>query len=461
MKGHVKTALFIAAGLLLMFISLGGFAQAQDSQDSELESLKGALKQMQNTINQLNTRIEELERTKAAAPPPPTAPAAIVVAPTVPPEEAKNRPRLDIYGFSQLDTIYDANTVDPSWAATLRPSKIPVICPGDPGCGKDGNTTVSVRQSKFGVKGFIPTELGEMKTVFEFDLFGVGSNAGQTTFRIRHVYGELGQVLAGQTNSLFMDGDVFPNVVDYWGPVGMIFVRNPQLRWTPYLEDGMKIAVALEAPSAAIDSGKVNTEIDPTLNVQPWTKYPDLTAQFRLDRPWGHAQLAGILRWIGYQAQPTATIPGLSGDKAGWGFNLTSGINTWGKDQLLMQVAYGDGIASYVNDGGVDLAPNGSLHAEAVPLLGWLAYYDHYWSEKFSSSIGYSETHQYNSDGQLATAFKSGQYFSTNLLFYPVKTVMFGVEYMWGHREDNDGLGGNDNRIQFSAKYSWDFKLHL
>ncbi len=40
---------------------------------------------------------------------------------------------------------------------------------------------------------------------------------GQTTIRLRHAYGELGQFLAGQTNSLFMDIDVFPNTIDYWG----------------------------------------------------------------------------------------------------------------------------------------------------------------------------------------------------------------------------------------------------
>ena len=37
----------------------------------------------------------------------------------------------------------------------------------------------------------------------------------------------------GQTNSVFMDVDIFPNVIDYWGPTGMVFLRKPQFRWTP------------------------------------------------------------------------------------------------------------------------------------------------------------------------------------------------------------------------------------
>jgi len=30
-----------------------------------------------------------------------------------------------------------------------------------------------------------------------------------------------------------MDDDMWPNIVDYWGPSGMVFLRNPQIRWTP------------------------------------------------------------------------------------------------------------------------------------------------------------------------------------------------------------------------------------
>ena len=43
-----------------------------------------------------------------------------------------------------------------------------------------------VRQSRLGVKSFMPTDLGEIKTIFEFELFGTGVDAGQTTFRLRH-----------------------------------------------------------------------------------------------------------------------------------------------------------------------------------------------------------------------------------------------------------------------------------
>ena len=124
-------------------------------------------------------------------------------------------PRLDIYGFAMLDMGYQTNRTTPNWFDVVRPTKLPAF---ENQFGEDGHFFAGVRQSRLGVKGFIPTEAGEIKTIFEFELFGTGVDAGQTTFRLRHAWGELGQVGAGQTWSPFMDIDVFPNSIEYWGP---------------------------------------------------------------------------------------------------------------------------------------------------------------------------------------------------------------------------------------------------
>jgi hypothetical protein len=122
---------------------------------------------------------------------------------------------------------------------------------------------------------------------------------------------------------------------------------------------------------------------------------------------------------------------------------------------VVAQLVVGKGIASYMNDGGVDLAPDSNLRAEAVQTVGWFAYYDRHWNDRWSSSIGYSEHRQDNTGGQLANAFKKGSYASVNLLYYPVKNVTAGAELLWGERENNDGESGDDTRMQFSAKYTF------
>ena len=363
----------------------------------------------------------------------------------------ENKTRFDFYGFVQLDTIYDFDRMDPDWKDSLRPSKIPIDCPGDAGCGTDGETILSVRQTRAGVDIFVPTDLGELKAKLEFELYGVGSDAGKTTPRLRHAYGEIGPFLAGQTWSTFMDIDTFPNTIEYWGPPGMIFWRNLQVRWTPYRNDNSHFSVALESPSSAVDDGKLSG-ISPALNVTGKTDYPDLTAHWRNDADWGHVQVAGILRSVGYEN--TASPDGEpSGNETGYGLNLTGSLRVGEKNTIKAAVAWGKAIASYFNDGGIDLAPSATIGPETLPILGWHAFYDHSWNKKWSSSLGWAMAKQDNSEGQTDSAFKSNQYGLINLLHYPTNNIMVGGELQYGEYEQKGGNTADDTRLQISLKY--------
>lgn len=369
--------------------------------------------------------------------------------------------KFEIYGFAQADYVQDFKRVASAWDDTLRPSRIPTT--GD--AGSNGQSIISVRQSRFGVQAQQPVGGNDLYVKFEFDLFGVGVDEGQTTFRLRHAYGSWGPLLIGQTNSVFMDGDIFPNTIDYWGPAGMVFLRNPQVRYT-YKTGPHQFAAALEKPGNDIDAGNIRT-FDPDLAgaIQNDEKLPDLTAHYRYTGGWGHVQLAGILRRVGFETIDTIGHEP-KGHKTGWGLNLTSNIKVFSKDVIHLGVVYGEGIASYMNDGGMDLGPRGQLvvlpdgtltglRADVVPLLGLTAYYDHYWSDTLSSSIGWSQTKVDNLSFQSPDAFQTGQYASVNLLWAPHKRIMMGAEYLWGQREDNGGAKGEDSRIQVSFKYAF------
>jgi hypothetical protein len=373
----------------------------------------------------------------------------------------------EIYGFAQADYIQDiGGRLDPAWDDAFRPSKICL----DGACGDDGQASISVKQSRFGVKGTMPTGKGSapLSFKFEFDLFGTGVDAGQTTFRLRHAYGEWGPILAGQTNSLFMDGDVFPNTIDYWGPSGMVFYRNVQIRWTPFKSDTGHFAIAIERPGNDIDAGNIRLiEGLEDVDVRNDEELPDLTAQYRYGGGWGHLQFGGILRKVGYELRVNPTDAWTQGSETGWGINVGSVFNVTEKNAIRLQVVYGEGIASYMNDGGMDLAPSANfsqpmatnLAAEVVPLTGVLAYYDHYWNAKWSSSIGYSFTEVDNTNFQDPGAFHKIEYASGNLLYYPGENLMIGGELMWGKRENNNGASDDDVRFQFTVKYNFGAKF--
>jgi hypothetical protein len=371
---------------------------------------------------------------------------------------AQDPPAFEVYGFAQADYVQDFFRVNPAWEDTLRPSRIPTT-KGQ--FGDDGQAIVSIRQSRFGVRGNTAVGGDTLRTQFEFDLFGVGVDEGQTTMRVRHVYGAWKSWLGGQTNSLFMDIDIFPNTIDYWGPAGMVFLRTPQIRWTPVSGD-KTLAIAIEKPGNDIDAGQFRT-VDPELaNFQADEEVPDFTAQFRIDGDWGHVQIAGILRKVGVEniANPANVV---EHDDTGWGVDFTGHFSVGERDKLMFGLVQGAGIASYMNDGGVDMAPTtanpATAQAEVVDLFGGTLYYDHYWNDRWSSSVGYATTEVDNLAGQDASAFKKGEYFSVNLLHTPADNLLFGAEALWGKRTDMGGNSGKDVRIQFSAKYSFGAEL--
>jgi hypothetical protein len=371
-----------------------------------------------------------------------------------------SKTRMDIYGFTMLDAIFDFEKNNPDWFDTVRPTKLPSF---EDEFGKDRHFYESVRQTRFGVKTYTPTKYGELKTIFEFELFGVGEDAGQTTFRLRHAWGELGDFGAGQYWSVFVDPDIFPNQLEYWGPNGLVWFRNVQFRWMPMKGDN-EVFVALERPGASGDAGRFADRIE-LQNVLGRFPAPDVTAHYKATRDWGHVQVAGVLRRIDWDDVLVDPFD-LSGHGTGWGANLTAAYKI-SKDTIKAAVTYGHGIENYMNDAPVDVGvktnPGNRITpvlGDLLPVFGMSAFYDRTWSDKWTSTAGYSRLDIDNSNAQLPIDFKNGQYALANLLYYPVPDVMVGGEFQWGKRENfSDGFSFSDYRIQFSFRWNFAYKL--
>jgi len=365
---------------------------------------------------------------------------------------------LEVYGFAMTDAGYNFNQINPNWFDALRVTKLPTY---KNQYAPDGNVFFSVRQSRLGVRGWTQTPIGELKVVFEFDMFGVGGDEGQTTIRPCAFYGELGRFLVGQANTPFMDGDVFPNTLEYWGPTGMVFFRNIQIRYA-ILQGANELFVALERPGASADQGAFSDRIELD-SVKGQFQVPDFSAHFKKSGDWGHVQLAGMLRSIKWKDIHTTGGYDLSGSTVGWGLHLSAVLNLGSMDVLRTSVIYGAGVENYMNDAPVDVGvttnPGNAqkpLGGKALPVTGIVAFLDHNWTKSLSTSIGYSYTHIDNTDFGSTNAYKNGHYAIVNLLASPFKNVMFGGELQYGRRENfSDGFSSDAVKLQFSFKYNF------
>src|SRR4051812_4989311 len=182
--GHVMTSVrkLAACSFIASVVFLNGTGALAAAGDNESD--KERIERLEATVTDLTRRLSSQEEKAAAREQlPPVAQEAPA------PQRGPRTPDLEVYGFVQLDTIQDFKRVNPDWDATLRPSRIPTE-KGE--FGSNGQSIFSVRQSRLGIKASGTLAGKPYEAKFEFDTFGVGVDAGQTTFRLRHAYAKWG-----------------------------------------------------------------------------------------------------------------------------------------------------------------------------------------------------------------------------------------------------------------------------
>jgi hypothetical protein len=213
------------------------------------------------------------------------------------------------YGFVRVDGIYDFRPM--ASTDSFVTSAIPVPQ------GRGQNSVLTPRYTRFGFDTETPTKVFDwnLKTRIEVDFFNGNTSGafGSFPLRLRFAWADFGPFLVGQAASLFMDYDVFPNVLDYQGPGGMVLMRQPLFSLHFPIGEKMRFAIGVEQPYSDIqwfENGvwKVNpgsgiiTTPGIGRNVQD---LPDFTANARYVSDYGHMQLAGILRKLTWKRKAT------------------------------------------------------------------------------------------------------------------------------------------------------------
>jgi DcaP outer membrane protein len=460
-----------AAALVAALIAAGASgAMTLPARADELSDLRDAVKQLEARIKAL-----EAERAAAAAPPPPAkmepaVPAPLppaAVAPYVPPATLKSdeasAQRVDnavvdpalkgffripgtdtlmkFGGYAKVDFIYDTKPIG-SFDYFVT-SQIPT---SGPDTNRGSQFTVQAKQTRMNVDVRRETEWGPARLFFEADWFGNASfdfSPGSYQLRLRHAYGQVGNIAAGYSFSAFMDNDAFPDTLDFEGPNSGVYLTDAAARYTWKLGKNWSVAVAAEAPdaqvTAPIGSGR--------------STMPDLIARARYDADAGHVQIGGVVRRIGWRSGGDA-----SDTVGGYGLNLAGSLKTFGDDYMVFGGVWGRGIARYVNDItglGLDavVSPQGQL--EALEAYGGYVGYTHYWNAKLRSTASAGYLGMSPKSFQSATSFDNSQYYSANVIWNPVGSLNVGLEVLYGRNKTFDGLSANDTRFQASIQYDF------
>lgn len=333
----------------------------------------------------------------------------------------------------------------------LVPSVIPIG-------GESGDTHVDMhaKHSRIWFKTKTATAAGDIASHIELD-FGINQQLGDERIsnsyaaRIRHAfvkwqYNENSSLLAGQAWSTFFNVGTLPETLDFVGPVGTVFERQSQVRWTQSRGDG-SFMFALENPSTGLLDGGAGTNNSAYDN----NSVPDVVLRYDGKAGKLSYSVAGVGREITYKDG------GLDDSTYGFGLSL-AGKWMLGRDDIKFQLNGGHlgrylGLQSY-RDGAIEA--NGDI--ELIDAIGGFIAYRHHWSDQLRSSFVVSASSAENPDsvagGSTPESYSS---LHANLLYSPTSKLTLGAEYIHAEKTIEGQLNGDDSgdmdRLQFSLKY--------
>lgn len=368
--------------------------------------------------------------------------------------------KVEISGYIKGDFIYDFDGGTVGDTAGLGSAPLD----GSAAENLDGHTRLHARQSRIRFVTSTPTSMGDLKTYLEGDFFGGGANeiaSNSSALRLRHAYGQLGNLLVGQTWSNFVRFN-YASSVDFGGPEGQIFARQGQVRYTFDAGSNTKIAVSLENPEVTGISTLGGSNLAESAGGISNDELPDLVVMADYNAGGNTINLGGVLR----QLNVDTGVAGAPSDSAtGWGIHVGGTFNVLGKDALMGMFTYGEGVGRYFADGTPDAVFNntpgttGFGNLETVTAYGWVLSYDHAWNDTAHSAImwGHVET---DDNPFMAVTNESKDSIHLNYRWNPVSNVEFGVEWIYIARDTfttgpGGGADGDHHRVQFGAKYNF------
>lgn len=412
-KTFTKTLGVVGAALLSSAIVAPAFAQSAD--------------QLRSQVFALQQRVDALENR-----------GGVKVAPGT---------TFEFGGYVKLDAMYDFEeaggfSIDGSGSQ-----------PGGALSGpNDGGFFMQVRESRFFLKSTTQTDTGPVSALIEVDFFTATGNeliSNSTSPRLRLAYGTWNGILAGQNWSLFHPIAFTPPQINFSGPAGTVFLRQPQVRYTfPKMETTagtFTFAASLENSenSARFQSGALAA---PTAGGEPKTdQLPDFLA--------GVDWTNGVQRARGVVMLTELNSPTSSDSEIGYGVSLAFASPLWAGSDLRALFNYGDGIGRYIQHGvglaGIIDAATGNL--ETIESWGGALSL----SQKLTDTVSVAVVggHYRVEDRFAGTDLKQLNTGAVTLFYNPNPKVTIGTQLLWTRGEIDNGDSNEFYRWQTSLQF--------
>jgi hypothetical protein len=409
----------------------------QTSRAETIEDLKMTINQMRASMELLQQKVVALEEKQAAVPKD-----GSTTAPNGGSLLLPENTTVKLYGYAKFDGIYTDK--DGGGETTYVPSKVPL----DSASVADSALRMHAQQSRLGIFTSTPTDYGPMNIRIETDFFGSGGNESYSNsygLRVRRAYGELGNLLAGQEWSTFIDLNSYPETIDFGGPAGSLFIRQAQIRWTQPFASG-SLQFALENPESTFAPQDGSAPKDGSGEY-----LPDAVIRANLETSFGHFSIAGLGRQL-------IVDDDIDNDETyGGALSLTGAIPLLDKDKLVMMLNYGNALGRYMEAEFADAFIDPVTHKiETTAQWGGLVSYQHFWLDNLRSTLVYSYAERDNDlDFVADTVDSKYQSIHANLMWSPVSRVNLGLEYIYATREVENGDDGDINRLQLGFQYSF------
>lgn len=321
---------------------------------------------------------------------------------------------ITLYGFARFEAFYDFDFAQGDLSRTGRI--------GEPAFETDGEFETSVRVSRFGIRSSTPTDIGDIGTQLEFDLFSGDDTTTSPQLRLRHANVTIGDAwLFGQFWTNFMPLVHYPSTADFNGPVGITFARVPQIRYTYNGIEGLLLSASIEEAAGGSSD-------------------PVVTAAALFSGDNYSARIAGLVGTFDSGGQEFNTN----------GLTLSGSVSPWQGGTLSATYVTGAGIGNLLIGGG-DQAVGGQVNDAD----GFTLEYRQAINDQLTVGVAYGRESYDLATNTGTIDFTDLETLHVNAFYSPVENLTLAAEFIRGERTTSTGQSFDANRIGASITFGF------